>query len=155
MPIPNLLNHPSQICKPIPLLRINALRKTRNEFDGPGERLRKWFLTLPLAATSAHKLCQHRPGWRQPASLSSPVLALGLPALSLLQSPTLLTWSLKVSSNSGCHPFNQKKTPTLASVLGLGNSLEHKTEFYCQTGSFPCTVCYPTLLVLAAPLSTS
>lgn len=109
MPIPNLLNHPSQICKPIPLLRINALRKTRNEFDGPGERLRKWFLTLPLAATSAHKLCQHRPGWRQPASLSSPVLALGLPALSLLQSPTLLTWSLKVSSNSGCHPFNQKK----------------------------------------------
>lgn len=110
MPILNLLNHPSQISKPTPLLRITALRKTRDEFDGPGKRLRNDFLHSPWLLHLFRSSVSIVQDDGSQASLSSPDLALGLPALPLLQSPTLLTWSLKVSSNSGCHPFNQKKT---------------------------------------------
>lgn len=156
MPIPNLLHHPSQISKPIPLLRITALKKTRDEFDGHGKRLRNdslhspWLLLLLIRSISIVQ------GDGSQASLSSPDLALGLLALSLLQSPTPLTWSLTASSNSGCYPFNQKNTHSGFCVRPWEyTGMQDRTfKISCQTRSFPCTIYYPTLLILAAPLST-
>lgn len=91
MPIPNLLNHPSQISKPIPLLRITALRKTSDESDGHGKRLRNAISYTILLLLSAHKSHQPPPGDGTQDSLSSPDRVLSLSALSLLQSPTTLT----------------------------------------------------------------